>query len=101
MKGNPTLQSSYLNGSAYPYVALGSQQTFGAKVGDYVAATNNANGAYVVGVYGDYRGSNNVGIEMSPAMLSMLGIPFQNNLVTPTSVTITVFPGLHSVFPGY
>jgi RHS repeat-associated protein len=91
--GNLTVQSTYINGSVYPYVALGSGQTFGAQPGDYVGVNNNENGAYIMAVYGDYRGSNNNGIELSPAALQMVGISYNGQSVTPTSVTIDIYPG--------
>lgn len=91
--GDPTNQSTYINGSVYPYVALGSAQRFGAKPGDYVGIRNNENGAFIMAVYGDYHGGRNIGIELSPASLQSLGVEFTKGNVTPTSVTLFIYSG--------
>jgi hypothetical protein len=55
-RGDQTIQKNNINGSIYPYAALGSKQTFGARPGDVVYARNHSNGRGAWMVYGDYRG---------------------------------------------
>ena len=38
-RGDQTIQRNNINGSIYPYAALGNRQTYGARVGDVVYAT--------------------------------------------------------------
>jgi RHS repeat-associated protein len=91
-RGDQTTQRNNINGSIYPYAALGNKQRFGARPGDVVYAANHTNGRGVWMVYGDYRGTRNTGLEFSPAALTSLGIPFHGNDVRPTPVTMVVYP---------
>jgi hypothetical protein len=92
-RGDQTVQANNINGSVYPYAALGNRQTFGARPGDVVYAVNHLSGKGTWMVYGDYRGRRNTGLEFSPAALNSLGIPFRGNNVRPTPVTMFVYPG--------
>jgi RHS repeat-associated protein len=99
-RGDQTIQRNNINGSIYPYAALGSRQTYGARLGDIVYARNHLNGKGVWMVYGDYRGRRNTGLEFSPAALNGLGIRFRGNDVQSAPVTLFVYPGSASgTFP--
>lgn len=91
-RGDQNVQKNNINGSIYPFAALGNKQTFGAKPGDVVHATNNLTGKGQWMVYGDSRGGRNTGLEFSPAALRGLEVPFRGNNVSPTPVTVVIYP---------
>ena len=97
--GYESSSGSYLNASTTNYVALPSDShgvtSDGAHVGDYVMVTNNSTGQSTWAVYGDSRGSNNDGLEMSAATASAVGVGYNAHGTTSNAgnITYTVYPG--------
>jgi RHS repeat-associated protein len=83
--------SGYVDGTRIPYIALGdAQQSYlGAHLGDYILLRNETTGRYALAVYADYRGTNNFGIEISPAAGRSLGIGFSRAAGVFTSQVVT------------
>ncbi len=90
---------TYLDASTTNYVALPSDShgvtADGARPGDYVMVTNNSTGQSTWAVYGDSRGSNNDGVEMSAATATAVGVGYNRAGTTSNAgnITVTVYPG--------
>ena len=91
--GSSGCQQDYVNGQEVPYIALGSKQISNAVMGDYIMLHNSSNGNYSLAVYADYRGSRNVGIEISPSAARQLGIGFVKKGVTTSQVVTAKLVG--------
>ena len=97
--GYESSSGTYLDASTTNYVALPTDSrgvtSDGAHVGDYVMVTNNSTGQSTWAVFGDSRGSNSDGLEMSAATASAVGVGYNTHGTTNNAgnITYTVYPG--------